>query len=80
MTEGLADSVRQGTERVVEEEVDVALRRMDGVDEYEREVIEEVAENVAQRLMQPVFDSLEDGNVDGRRVGAKLFEEMLSED
>ena len=73
----LADMVRGKTERTVEKEVDFALRRMDEIDEDEREVIEEAAEKVAERLMHPIVKSLED---DGGEVDMSVFEKVLFED
>ncbi|MDZ7688319.1 MAG: hypothetical protein U5J64_06275 [Halobacteriales archaeon] len=75
--ESLADTVRGRTERTVEEEVETALRRIDGIDEDEREVIEETAERVARRLMRPVVESLEEAD---ETEDADVFEEILFDD
>jgi len=51
-----SEEVREKRDRIVEEAVGVAARRMDA-DEREQEVLEEVAESIAERLTSPVVES-----------------------
>lgn len=48
--------LREKRNRIIEEAVERAARRMDA-DEGEREVLEETTESVAERLTRPVVES-----------------------
>lgn len=48
--------LREKRDRIVEEAVEKAARRMDA-DEHEREVLEEAAESLAEHITRPVVES-----------------------
>lgn len=51
-----SERLREKRNRIIEEAVEKAARRMDA-DEREREVLEEAAEGVTERLTRPVVES-----------------------
>ena len=64
-----AEEIQRRRNRIVEEAVEKAARRMDA-DEHEREVLENVAKRISERITRPVVES---AGADDAEVVERLF-------